>query len=285
MSRGNLPYLLPRDSDPREPQRNRSLRRPLLMVAKFVAVVIVFPILLGAVVFAIAMNSSRGHAYLINLIQKQAGESLGVPVQLQNLDLHLSTLSVDLYGLTIDGAGPHSISAIAPGATCRGRRARRLSLRTRMVLRSAFASTIPSRRSSSIRMVSRTFPRSKATTTAAHTIFDLGIRHASLANGAVFYNNRAQFPRARSSRCPVQRHIQQSSAKIFRKAGIFRWKAQLLRQPGADARAQPCNSMPRRQPFIYRRPASMQATPISSSMQRSTTTSAPVVQAQYTASS
>ena len=100
-------HTSPAGSDSHDPRRHRSFRRLLLIGARFVAVVIVFP-LLGAVVFAIAMNSSRGHAYLISLIQKQAGESLGVPVQLQKLDLHLSTLSVDLYGLTIDGAGPHS---------------------------------------------------------------------------------------------------------------------------------------------------------------------------------
>ena len=37
----------------------------------------------------------------------QASKSLGVRVELQNFTLHLSTLSVDLYGLTIHGATPY----------------------------------------------------------------------------------------------------------------------------------------------------------------------------------
>ena len=69
------------NSDPREPRPRRSFRRPLLIAPGSVAVVIVFPILLGAFVFAFLLNSSRGHAYLIDLIQKQARESLGVRVR------------------------------------------------------------------------------------------------------------------------------------------------------------------------------------------------------------
>ena len=68
------------DFEPREIHSHRSFRRPLLLAAKWIAVVIIFPILLGAAVFAFLVTSARGHAYLINLVQKKAGESLGVPV-------------------------------------------------------------------------------------------------------------------------------------------------------------------------------------------------------------
>ena len=93
------------------PRYLRSFRRPFL-VARWIAVVVIFPILLGAAIVALLVDSSRGHTYLITLIQQKATQSLGVPVHLQNLDLHLATLSIDLYGLTINGAGPHSNSPL-----------------------------------------------------------------------------------------------------------------------------------------------------------------------------
>ena len=61
-------------ADQLELRHHLSFRRPLLTAARWIAAVIVFPILLGAVVFFFLVNSSRGHAYLINLIEKQAGE-------------------------------------------------------------------------------------------------------------------------------------------------------------------------------------------------------------------
>ncbi len=180
----------PDDSDSREPQSRRSFRRPLLIVGKFFATVIVFPILLGAFVFFALLNSSRGHAYLINLIQKQVTESLGVPIRLQNLDLHLATLSVDLYGLTIDGAGPHPTppllqvehaSAGVRVVSVVGREWFFDSIRIDNPVAQIFVdkngvSNLP------------TFKSSNSGSTMS--VFDLGIRHAVITNGAVFYNNR-----------------------------------------------------------------------------------------------
>jgi translocation and assembly module TamB len=179
-------------SDPREPRSDRSFRRPLLIAARFIAVTIVFPILVGAVVLALLVNSSRGHAYLINALQNKAAESLGVAVRLQNFNLNLTTLSVDLYGLTIDGAGPHSnppllqvkhAEAGVRVVSVFGRDWYFDSIRLDKPVAQIFVdkngvSNLP------------TFKSSNSNNT---TVFDLGIRHAVLANGAVFYNNQ---PRA-----------------------------------------------------------------------------------------
>ncbi len=85
----------------------RTLRRRLRSALKWFAVLVVLPILLGAIALSLFVNSSRFHSYLIATLQKQASDKLGVPVVLQNFTLHLSSLSVDLYGLTISGANPH----------------------------------------------------------------------------------------------------------------------------------------------------------------------------------
>ena len=184
------------------------------------------------------MNSSRGHAYLINLIQKQAQESLGVLCTSQNLDLHLSTLSVDLYGLTIDGAGPHSnppllqvqhAEAGVRVVSVFGREWYFDSIRIDNPVAQIFVdkngvSNLPTFKSGN--------------NSSNTTVFDLGIRHAILANGAVFYNNRPSSLALDLRDVQFNASIQQSSAKIFRNARIFRWAAQLLRQPGAAACAQ-----------------------------------------------
>lgn len=176
--------------NPNEPQPHRSFRRPLLAVARLVFAVVVFPILLGAVVLALVVNSSRGYAYLINLIQKQAGESLGVPVRLQNFDVHLFTLSVDLYGLTIDGAGSHSNPPLL--------QVQHVEAGVRVV--SVFGREWYFDRIRIDNPVAQIFvdkngisnlPTFKSGNSSSNTtIFDLGIRHAVLVNGAVLYNNR-----------------------------------------------------------------------------------------------
>jgi len=178
------------DANRRESRFHRSFRRPLLIAARWIAAVIVFPILLGAVVFFFLANSSRGHVYLINLIEKQAGESLGVPVRLQNLDLHLTTLSVDLYGLTVAGAGPHSYPPLLQVqhaeagvrvVSVLGREWYFDSIRIDNPVAQIFVdkngvSNLPTFKSS--------------TSGSSTTVFDLGIRHAVLSNGAVIYNNQ-----------------------------------------------------------------------------------------------
>ena len=178
------------DSEPREIHSHRSFRRPLLLAAKWIAVVIIFPILLGAAVFAFLVNSARGHAYLINLVQKKAGESLGVRVHLKNLDLHLATLGVDLYGLTIDGAGPHSYPPLLQVQHAE------VSVRVVSVLGRKWYFDSIRIDNPVVQIVvdkngNSNFPTLRSSSNSSKTsVFVLGIRHAVLTNGAVSYNNQ-----------------------------------------------------------------------------------------------
>jgi hypothetical protein len=82
--------------------------RPLWMrIAAWIWVGITAVTLLAACTLMILANNPRFHEYVIRTIESNASESLGVRVQLQNFALHLSTLSVDLYGITVDGANPY----------------------------------------------------------------------------------------------------------------------------------------------------------------------------------
>lgn len=173
--------------------RNRPslTRRRLLATAKAIAAIIVLPIILGAIALSAFVNSSRGHAYLINLVQQQATESLGVAVRLQNFSLHLSTLSLDLYGLTIDGVGPHpnppllQIQHAQAGVRIVSLFGREWYFDTICIDNPVAQIFVDKNGVSNI----PTF-KSSSNTGNNTTIFDLGIRHAILTNGAVLYNDR-----------------------------------------------------------------------------------------------
>ena len=50
-------------------------------------------------------RSSAFHNYVLSKVEKIAGEKLGSRVDIQSFDVHLSNLSLDLNGITIDGKG------------------------------------------------------------------------------------------------------------------------------------------------------------------------------------
>ena len=54
----------------------------------------------------LVVRSARFHDYVLRTVDTKASAALNTPVHLQNFALRLSTLSLDLYGLTIEGAGP-----------------------------------------------------------------------------------------------------------------------------------------------------------------------------------
>jgi translocation and assembly module TamB len=208
------------DPDPREPQPNRSWRRPLLTAAKWIAAMIVFPILFGALILVVLVNSTRGKAFLIHLIQRQAGESLGVPVRLQNLEVHLSTLSVDLYGLTVDGAGPPSYPPLLQVQHAEAG-VRIVSVFRREWYFDNVRIDNPVAQIFVDKNGVSNLPSFKRTNSNSNTtVFDLGIRHAVIADGAVFYNNQPSSLtldlRDVQFNATFNSLLQQSAAKVFR---------------------------------------------------------------------
>jgi translocation and assembly module TamB len=168
----------------------RPLRRRLLLAVKWLAVLVVYPILLGAIVLSLFVNTSRFHSYLIATVQKQASDRLGVPVVLQNVALHLSTLSVDLYGLTISGANPHpdppllQVQHIQAGVKIVSIVRRKWFLDNLRIDRPVIRIYVDPDGVSNI----PTFKSSGGGNNNA--IFDLGIRHTVIDQGVVYYNDQ-----------------------------------------------------------------------------------------------
>jgi len=171
-----------------DPQQ-RPLNRRLRNVAKRIIVFVAFPIIIGTLMLPVLLNNPRFHSLVINKFQQQASDSLGVPVQLQNFSLHLSTLSLDLYGITVSGAAPYQhppllqLQHIQAGVRVVSVLHRKWYLESLRIDRPVIQLLVDPHGVSNI-------PAFKRSDTGNNTLFDLGIRHAVLANGVVYYNDQ-----------------------------------------------------------------------------------------------
>ena len=166
----------------------RTLRRRLLSAARWFAVAIVVAVLIGAIALPIILNSSRFHSYLIATAQRMAEEKLGVPVRISNFALHLSTLSLDLYGLTVSGANAHpnppllEVQHIQAGIKVVSFLRKKWYLNTLRIDRPVIRIYVDAQGSSNI-------PTPKGSGGSNTTIFDLGIRHSVIDGGVVYFND------------------------------------------------------------------------------------------------
>ena len=170
------------------PHRRSVWRR----VAEWIGFVVAATVLVVVATIAILLNSPQFHRYLLRTAEAKASASLGVRVKLEDFALHLNKLSVDLYGITVDGANPYPappllevdhveaevrIVSILHGAWYLE------NLRIERPVASVLVDThgvsnIPSLQGSG-----------KSNT--QKSVFDLGIRHVFLDRGEIYYNGRA----------------------------------------------------------------------------------------------
>ena len=172
--------------DPLPPRRPHRLARIAAWFWIISTVLTILPLL----IVPILLNNAAFHSYVIRTAQTQAQETLGVRVQVQNFAVNFSNLSLDIYGVTIDGASPY------PNPPLLQLQHAQASVRIVSILQKKWYLD-------NIRMdhpvvqiyVDKNghsnIPTVKSSNSNSNTsIFDLGIRHAILNNGEVFYNNR-----------------------------------------------------------------------------------------------
>jgi translocation and assembly module TamB len=75
-------------------------------IVGWTAVVIGALVLLVVVALIVILPNPAFQRYLIAKIERSAEESAGARVEIQNLQLHVRTLSADIYGLTVHGTEP-----------------------------------------------------------------------------------------------------------------------------------------------------------------------------------
>jgi len=89
------PYLIPSRKRPR-------WKRVIVWTAGILVALVVVAVI-GVYVL---LHSQKFHNYVLNLAEQKATVALNTPVKLQNFGLHFHNLGLDLYGLTVYGAGP-----------------------------------------------------------------------------------------------------------------------------------------------------------------------------------
>ena len=174
----------PEPIPPRRPQHK------LMRIAAWFWAISTGLMLLVILVGAILLRSGSFHAYVIRTAQKQAQDALGVRVQLQNYALNLSNLSLDIYGVTVDGASPY------PNPPVLQLQHAEASVRIVSLLHGKWylddiRADHPVVRVYVDKNGHSNLPTPKSSNDKSNTsIFDLGIRRAVLDNGEVYYNDQ-----------------------------------------------------------------------------------------------
>jgi translocation and assembly module TamB len=173
--------------EPPEPGRHLKMRK----VAAWIAVGLLALLVIVAIAVTVVLHSARFHNYVLATVQKKASESLGTQVQLQNFALHLSNLSLDLYGLTVHGAAPYPDPPLLQVAHAE------VGVRIVSVLHQkwyldSFVVDSPVVKVFADAHGVTNIPviKSSSSSSSNTSLFDLGIRHAVLDQGTVYYNNR-----------------------------------------------------------------------------------------------
>jgi translocation and assembly module TamB len=169
------------------PGRHTRLRR----VTAWIAIGLVALLVIAAIAVTIVLRSARFHNYVLATLQKKASESIGTQVHLQNFALHLSNLSLDLYGLTVHGAAPYpdppllQVAHAEVGVRIVSVLHQKWYLDSFVVDRPVVKVFADAHGVTNIPVI-----KSSGSSSSNTSLFDLGIRHAVLDQGEVYYNNR-----------------------------------------------------------------------------------------------
>jgi translocation and assembly module TamB len=154
----------------------------------FTGLLVLLTVTVGAIV--VLLHSQRFHDYVLATIQQKASARLDTKVTLENFNLNLHNLSLDLYGLTVDGAKPHvspallQIEHVHMGVRVVSILQRKWYLDSLIIDRPVVKLFVDTNGVSNI-------PTLQSSGSSSNTsIFDLGVRHAVLAAGESYYNNQ-----------------------------------------------------------------------------------------------
>jgi len=179
---------LPPEQPPQPPPRRQGWRRVLLWVG--VGVLVLILLLVAGVI--LILKSNRVHQYILNVAEQKATASLGTRLNVGNYALHFSGISptLDLYSVTVYGAPPYQTPPLLQVDHI-GLAVQVTSLLRRQWYFNTLAVNHPVVRVFVDRHGTDNLPQTKSTGGQSHTsVFDLGVRHALLDQGEVYYNNR-----------------------------------------------------------------------------------------------
>jgi translocation and assembly module TamB len=166
-------------------------RLPLGMrIAAWTGAVLIFLVILAVVAGTFIVHSRRFHDYVLAKAEKQASDRLGTEVKIENFTVRLSTLSLDIYGLTVHGAPPYpdppllQVQHAEVGV-------RIVSILHRKWYLSSFRVDSPVVKIFADANGVTNIPTIKSSGSGGNTsLFDIGVREAILYKGEIYYNDK-----------------------------------------------------------------------------------------------
>jgi len=187
--------LLPPDQ-PREPQPPTPIRPPRehrgWRIVGWIAGGLALLLVVVVVAAFFIVRSARFHDYVLKTVDTKASAALNTPVHLQNFAVNLSTLSLDLYGLTVEGSGPGAGQPLLQadhgylGLTVTSFFRRQWYVRDIVVDHPVVKLIVDKNGNTKL----PTLPQSNSNSNT--DVFDLGIRHLLLDRGEVWVSDRKE---------------------------------------------------------------------------------------------
>lgn len=165
-----------------------SRRNPTISVVISIVSGLAVAVMLCCAGFITFLNTAAGHRYLLQWAERNASDAAGVPVRLQNLALHPSTLTVDLYGVRVAGAAPFANLPLFQADHLK------VGIRVVSILsRSWYLDQIQLDHPVAWVVVNpngtSNLPVFKGNGSSSTDLFDLGVRQVHIARGEVYYNS------------------------------------------------------------------------------------------------
>ena len=183
-----LEYEPPDEPLPQPPRRR--WRKVVAWAAAAIGILVVIVV----VGIAVLLHNPRFHAYMLRIAQQKATAALGSELRVRDFSLHWSGMSpaIDLYDVVVSGAPPY-----ADPPLLRVDHVRLQVTITSLLRRTWYVEDVridrPIVRVFADRTGRTNLPARKEQTKSQQgrtSVFDLGVRHLSLEQGEVYYNNR-----------------------------------------------------------------------------------------------
>ena len=181
----NLPlFRKPGELKQFPPPRKRWTR-----VAGWILAAMLIIIMLLVIAAAALLHNQSFHRYVLRVAQQKASAALNTQVEVRDFALHLSHLSLDLYGVVVHGAMPHpnppllEAEHIGLGVGITSLLHRQWYVNDIRIDRPVARVVVDSNGTNNV-------PAQKSSGQSQTGIFDLGVRHALLQSGEVYYNNQ-----------------------------------------------------------------------------------------------
>jgi translocation and assembly module TamB len=166
-------------------------RRRWPRVLAWIGGVLVALLLIVCVTVAVLLNSARFHDYVIAKVQTVATDKLNARVQLQNYSLHFAPLSLDVYGVVIHGADPYfdppvlQLQHAELGVGITSFLHKQWYIQSVRVDHPIVQVLIDKDGNSNLPK-----PKPSNSSNGNTSIFDLGVRHAVLDQGEIYFNGQ-----------------------------------------------------------------------------------------------